>query len=687
MTAVPLTVVLPVYDGLDDLRRCLDSVRRHRGALVTPFELLVIDDAAPDPRVSALLDELVAEEPGTTLIRHDANQGFVSSVNEAFARTEGDVVLLNADTVVTAGWLDRMVAVGRGPDVATVTPLTNHGSICTLPRSVIDAFSLDGDDPRIDDCAAFVLAETVALAPEVITGVGFAMYIARTALDLIGPFDEEAYGRGYGEEVDFCVRASRLGLRHLVDDTTFVYHRGGGSFADERDDRMQAASTFLRKRFRFFNAANRRERADDPLQVPFASLELGLRPRRADRLHVLHLLHGPPDAMGGTEQHLRSLLEGLLGEIDSSMLYPVESGFVVRTFWAAEDGPPIEHEVLLPGSLRWVSGIDDAVAAEALRMALELFPADAVHIHSLNGFSLAPLAILAGFTGPVVAFAHDPYLTCPHYSLLYRNTEACGLPDDPAVCATCLPETEGMSLDDLDRFRSVVATHLDTVDRWVFPSRAAADLFLRAYAVDEDRIDVIEHGAPIDPTGREPLDERLVLDEPLRLAFVGRGWTKKGLGAANRLADELAASTIEIHHFGDLVEPASANLITHGAYDNEVLPDLLDRTGIQIVLLPGPTPESYGLVMSEALIAGRPVIGAHYGALGQRIRADGVGWTIDPTDPAALLTLVRRLDRYRPEILRAAARTAGVTAPTPMQIAEAYAALYRADQPHREDRS
>ena len=75
-------------------------------------------------------------------------------------------------------------------------------------------------------------------APEVITGVGFCMYVTRAALDLCGVFDEETFGLGYGEEVDFCLRATRLGLRHLVEDSTFVYHRGGVSFG-ERDEELR----------------------------------------------------------------------------------------------------------------------------------------------------------------------------------------------------------------------------------------------------------------------------------------------------------------------------------------------------------------------------------------------------------------------------------------------------------------
>ncbi len=70
------------------------------------------------------------------------------------------------------------------------------------------------------------------MRPEVITGVGFCMYVTRRALDRCGPFDEDTFGRGYGEEVDFCLRASRLGLRHLVEDSTYVHHHGGVSFGD-----------------------------------------------------------------------------------------------------------------------------------------------------------------------------------------------------------------------------------------------------------------------------------------------------------------------------------------------------------------------------------------------------------------------------------------------------------------------
>jgi GT2 family glycosyltransferase/glycosyltransferase involved in cell wall biosynthesis len=680
-TAEPVTVVVPVYDGLDETVGCIESVLRH-GASV-PMDVLVIDDLSPNAALRDYLDELAARDHTVPVqvVHHPTNLGFVRTCNEGFRSCRGDVVLLNSDTVVTAGWLDRLADAAGEPDVATVTPLTSSGSICTLPRSVIDAFDLFGAEPRIDECADFVAAHSVRLRPEVITGVGFCMYVTRHALDQCGIFDEEAFGRGYGEEVDFCLRATRHGYRHLVEDATYVHHHGGASFAEERDERKEASSRVLHERHRFFRTSLADERAHNPLAVSLASLELGLSARDPRRPHVLQLLHSPPGALGGTEKHVAALLGALADEFDFSVLHPVESGFVLRTLWRRPDGTTAELEFFLPGGARRVEKNYDAEAAAALEMALDWFRFDAVHIQNLIGYSLAPLDVLAHFDGPVVCSVRDLFLACPNHSLLYLNRQACGIPEDLSYCAECLPESRELQLEDLVEFRGGVRAGLDTVDTWVFATQSAADYLLRAYDIDPDRIQIITHGAVIPTARHQPVDEDLVLHEPLRIAFVGRGWSKKGLDTVNHLADQLTDTPIEIHHFGEPVEPASVEVHVHGTYNNRFLPNLLRLAGIHIVLLPGHYAETFGHVMTESLIAGIPIIGATYGALGERIRTHGVGWTIDPDDPDELLALIRRLDAARFEILRATRRAHRVPLQTMSVSAVAYAAIYRGDEP------
>lgn len=688
----PVTVIVPVYRGVEDVRRCLESIIRHAEGTGVPFELIVIDDGSPEPAVSAYLDGFgsrPAPVPVTVLRNHE-NLGFVKTVNIGLRQANADVVILNADAAVTAGWLDRLADAAALPDVATVTPLANHGSICTLPQILIDEFELDSPTPRIDECAAFVAEHSLALRPEVITGVGFCMYTTRQALDACGLLDEETFGRGYGEEVDFCLRATRLGMRHLIEDSTFVFHRGGGSFGDDdQREGWRRSSAILDGRYPFFRPTNRRERINDPLHVPYAALELGLRERRVARPHVLHVVHSPPGATGGTEAFMEALMDALDDEFDFSIMHPVSSGFVLHSRWDVGTGVPVEREFFLPGGPQQVTRISDEMAGAALLMALDMFHFDAVHIHNLIGHSLAPLEVLADFPGQVICSVHDLFLACPNFSLLYKRVDPCGIPDDLSVCSRCLesiaasampgsPMNPRLSIRYLRDFRATATERLDTVDTWVFASQSAADYFLRVYDPPPSRVELIEHGSVIrlGRRGREP-DLGLIFDEPLRVAFVGLGWGKKGLDAVNALVEAFSESSVEIHHFGELKEPASAQLHSHGPYDHEYLPELLRRAGIQVVLLPGPYAETFGIVMSESLAAGLPVIGAHYGALGERIRAYGVGWTIEPMDHEEIAALIDRLDRCRDEVLRVTRRVLQVPLETVADTAHRYASLYR----------
>jgi glycosyltransferase involved in cell wall biosynthesis len=602
-----------------------------------------------------------------TLLRNDVNAGFAGTVNRGFEETEGDVVLLNTDTIVTDGWLTRLAdAAGAEHDVATVTPLTNEGSICTLPRRVVEAFDLDGPNPRVDECAAFVLENGLGARPSVITGVGFCMYVTRRAIDAVGPLDDDTFGPGYGEEVDFCLRARAAGFRHLVEDRTFVYHRGGATFGSARDDAMARASQTLHERYPGFRRANRREQAVGPLAASFAALELALQPRDPHRTHVLHLLHRP-SVYGGTEKHLDALEDALRDRLDFSVLFPTDTGFALDAGWTTPTG---EHT-----SRTFEFGGAPDGAVDALQTVLDAFPVDVVHIQNLIGHSLEDLAALREFPGTVVCSIHDLYLACPNHSLLFLGQESCGIPADLDVCATCLPVTRELSVEDLVDFRQTVAAAIDVVDRWICPSQSAADYLQRAYPIPEDRIDVIPHGSVVDPAPRPPLDEDHVLEAPLAVAFVGRGWTKKGLDVVNELADQMPG--VRFHHFGELRDEASSELDTHGAYDNRRLPALLHESGIHVVLLPGPYAETFGFVMTEALLAGLPVIGPRYGAIAERIRRDGVGWTIDPQDVDGVRELIESLDRARLELLRATLAARDVPIEPVRATTAPYEAIYQ----------
>ena len=71
-----------------------------------------------------------------SLFENAVNLGFVGTVNLGMQKHEGrDVVLLNSDTLVADGWLDRLITAAYSEkNIATVTPFSNNASIVSFPK-------------------------------------------------------------------------------------------------------------------------------------------------------------------------------------------------------------------------------------------------------------------------------------------------------------------------------------------------------------------------------------------------------------------------------------------------------------------------------------------------------------------------------------------------------------------------
>lgn len=235
-------VVMPVYGSRALVLQAIDSV--FAAETKEAYELVVVDDASPDPVLRGELEAL-ARAGLITLLVNERNLGFVGSVNRGFAlHADRDVVLLNSDTKVFGGWLDRLMAALRTERTATATPLSNAATILSYPATLCDnRLPADAQVAQWDGLCAVLDAPLV----EIPTGVGFCMAVRRACLDQIGAFDGERFGRGYGEENDFCLRATSAGWRHVAASGLFVWHRGGASFGGEREALIAAAQSTIER--------------------------------------------------------------------------------------------------------------------------------------------------------------------------------------------------------------------------------------------------------------------------------------------------------------------------------------------------------------------------------------------------------------------------------------------------------
>ena len=269
---IPIDVVIPIYRGRLETLRCLLSVLTAKVKIA--HEPVVINDASPDPVLCRALRRLAAAGL-VTLIEHSTNQGFVKSANRGLrVHPDRDVLLLNADTEVFDGWLDRLhrSALQR-PNVGTVAPLSNNATICSYPERGFDnPYPLELDSRELDALAAQVNEGISVLAP---TSVGFCMLLRRTCLDDVGYFDEDAFSPGYGEENDFSQRASRRGWVHLIAADVFVRHWGARSFRGEKGHHMTAAKAVIARRYPSYRQQIATFDAADPLADARQRLDWG----------------------------------------------------------------------------------------------------------------------------------------------------------------------------------------------------------------------------------------------------------------------------------------------------------------------------------------------------------------------------------------------------------------------------
>ena len=242
--AHPFTqIILPIYNGSEEVRQCLHALR---AAATGPMQVLMVDDGSRDFTTEMLRAE-AALDPRFILHRRDVNRGYTKSINEGVMLTGAEwVVVLNSDTIVPHGWLDRLhAAAAARPGTGMVGPLSNAATWQSLPAAKRPDGSWSTNEmiePRhLAQVQALLNAISECDYPEFAVLNGFCTMIARRVFDTVGLYDEDAFPLGYGEEVDLCLRARRAGFRLTIADDCFVYHHKSVSFGSAARLRLSRA--------------------------------------------------------------------------------------------------------------------------------------------------------------------------------------------------------------------------------------------------------------------------------------------------------------------------------------------------------------------------------------------------------------------------------------------------------------
>lgn len=227
-----LDIIIVSFNTREDLRACLRSL--HEAPPSDPHRIRVVDNASADGSAAMVH----AEFTGVDVVTLDRNAGFAAANNIGIRRGQAPLLLLlNSDTVVPIGAIDRLVARLQATGAAAAGPrlvdADGHPEISWGPML----------SPLAEARQAFrvrLATRRAAWATRLVAGwtsherwvdwvTGACLLVRRDAAEWVGLLDERYFM--YEEDVDFCAALRAQGGRILFAPSAEVVHRRGRSFA------------------------------------------------------------------------------------------------------------------------------------------------------------------------------------------------------------------------------------------------------------------------------------------------------------------------------------------------------------------------------------------------------------------------------------------------------------------------
>lgn len=603
------TVIIPVYNGFNFLLSLTQTLFEYSPE---DTQYIFIDDASPDPRVNIFLQEEIASRNNCMVLRNESNLGFVKTVNTAAKHvTTPYFVLLNTDVLVPQYWLERIVAPFlQNKKIASVTPFTNSGVYFSYPIRGIDNVIPKETTYEELDTAFAKLSSTINSECTIHSGVGFCMAINKACWDTIGPLDEEAFTRGYGEECDWCMRAISKQWRNVLVPNLFVYHAHGGSFTSlEKQRLIDEHSKILQDRWPQQMATVAIHEQENPWEAyrAAASLLLANSPRPEEKtILMVDVSLSTGGAYAFREKKIREFQEA--GHRILLLLFTPDGD------WSLTPRYLNSQSVVSLDSLDELSQITEQVHLDSIFVNNVAFCKETEAILDI-------LTTLKNRYACTIDYMfHDFYCICPSFFLLDDATHYCNI-GKTEKCLECAPHNNNFVIrrTDIQAWRSSWSTFLDSCDRFFFFCQATLDIVNTTYPVQEKAV-IQEHEI------LAPFKEPYILpdaSEPLVIGFLGPFVEQKGSTFMRELGKLLCQKdpSARIHLFGTHYESSTkqGNLYFEGPYIRDHIPTILSEKKVKAVILPSPSPETFSYIAQECMSLNVPFVCFDIGAPAERM--------------------------------------------------------------------
>lgn len=636
----PIDILIPVYNGKKFLDSLLKSILKNT---FIPYRLLIANDKSTDPDISRYLADFKNNNPNIdiTVIENEENLGFVKTVNKLAKLTKNHFVILNTDTEVPPYWLERIIyPIIAKDNIASVTPFTNAGTICSFPNFLIDNPIFEGMDvATLDSWFQYVDFEKTYV--EIPTAVGFCMAVNKKVYDKIGLFDE-VFGKGYGEENDWSMRALNAGYKNIIVTNLFVYHKHGGSFPSEEKKKLIDKNLELLKvkHPKYLLLVDNFIKRD-----PLKDLRTIL------KIKILSTLYKPimifdHSLGGGANEYTNAIVAKK--PLAIIIKYDLKTNKYVVEFC----GQNIEKQYFKMEDIREIKKI------------IEYFNIEKIIINEL--VSYPKVLDIIDFLLDIkkmynninfIFMIHDFFCVCPMYNLLNYEIKYCDVPTDISRCDKCIKfnpliKTEVPFVQQdypnltIALWREKFDNLLKYSSKIICFSQSSKEIIQKAYpSLSDDKFNVKPHVVDwIRPVAISKTSKTI------NVAIIGAIGIHKGANIVISFSNYIKYNSLDIkvHIFGEIFDPnrelnKNKHVINHGRYKKENLPDLMEENEIDIVLILSIWPETFSYTTEEAIKMNLPVAVFDLGAPAERVKLYSKGIILEKQEPEYI---VRKIYEY-----------------------------------------
>lgn len=252
-----ISILIPNKDHVDDLRRCIDSIKER--STYENYEIIVIENNSAEKATFDYYQTLEGEEKITAVTyKGEFNYSRINNFGAGFATGEY-LLLLNNDTqVISMNWLEAMLMYAQRPDVGAVGAKLYYGDRTIQHAGVVvglGAHRTAGHTHYKINYDNLGYMGRLCYAQNVSAVTGACLMVKKSIYDALGGLDEEF--KVALNDVDFCLRIREKGYLNVFTPFAELYHfesaSRGVDVADEaKAKRYEEESARFREKWKAF---------------------------------------------------------------------------------------------------------------------------------------------------------------------------------------------------------------------------------------------------------------------------------------------------------------------------------------------------------------------------------------------------------------------------------------------------